>query len=507
VSIHFALLARTLGILVLALSAVAYGQLELNEIIPDPVGLNTSRQTIELRNAGGSAFDTGQSPPWLFFAPARYQLPKDVLIPSGGTVVVHVNSPGTSTATDFYTGSSGMRDLQARGPDAVGLFATNLFADPNEILDFVQWGGAGNGGETVAIDAGIWPGQVFVDVDGLREGSSLAYDGAGNAPSDWCLDGTPSLGGPNDTCTTPLSMSSVIINEIFRVGSQPAIEFYNAGSVTEDLGGKWAVLSDEHSYQFPTGTTDTFMSPGGFLVLHLAVDGTNEALNFYTGVGTFRDFLANDSVSFHALLPFTVTDSTTVIDFVQWGAAGSPVEAAAVAAQVWVNGEFVDNSQQTVGGGLASFGATVGAGRWVVDNTPTPGEENSAPPVATVVINEALVDPLGADAQNTKVELHNRLGSSVDVSDFILCASSQASPGSPLCYSMPPGTSIPANGFLTVNLNASGSDGARVVSARTWRSRPVSGHWATPWLSPRWLTVVVSLTKVKAMPRRTTASM
>jgi len=473
VRLRFTLLARVLGMLVLVLSTVSYGQLELNEIVSDPVGLNTALQTVELRNAGASAYNTGPAPPWLFFSPARYQLPDNVSIPSGGTVLVHINSPGTSTSTDFYTGSSGMRDLEARGPDAVGLFATNLFTDPNEILSFVQWGGAGNVGETVAIAGGVWSGQVFVNVDSLREGSSIAYDGGGIGPSDWCIDGTPSPGGPNDACTAAFAKSPVIINEICRVASQSAMEFYNAGNVTEDLGGKWAVLNNEHSYQFPTGTTDTLINPGDFLILHLGADGTDGALNFYTGSGTFRNFLSTDSVSFHALTPFT--DSTTVIDFVQWGAAGSPLEAAAVAAQVWVNGEFVDNSQQTAQGSLASFGATVGADRWSVDNTPTPSVENSTPPAATVVINEALVDPSGADPQNTRVELHNTLGSSVDVSGFTLCASSQASPGTPLCFSIPPGTNIPGNGFLTINLNAVGSDGGGEVYTGAFQDLNASG--------------------------------
>lgn len=459
--------------LLLGLTTVSYGQLQLNEIVSNPVGLNTSLQVVELRNAGGSTYDTGQSPPWLFFSPARYQLPKNVSIPAGGIVLVHINSPGASTSTDFYTGSSGMRNLEAYGPDAVGLFATNLFTDPNEILDFVQWGGAGNVGEMIAIEAGIWPGQVFVDVDALREGASLVYDGAGNAPSDWCVDGTPSPGQLNDSCTTALAASPVIINEICRVLSQPVVEFYNAGIFIEDLGGKWVVLNNEHSYQFPTGTTDTLLLPGAFLTLHLGADGANEAHNFHTGSGTFRDFLENDSVSFHALAPFT--DSTTVIDFVQWGAAGSPLEAAAVAAQVWVDGEFVDTSSQIVSGSLAAFGDTVGADRWSVDNTPTPGEENTKPPVTTVVINEALVDPSGAAAQNTKVELYNTLESSFDVSGLALCVPSQDSPGTALCFSLPPETDISGNGFLTIHLNVSGVDGGGEVYTGAFQDLNASG--------------------------------
>src|SRR5262245_34677768 len=197
----------------LAATSSAPAQLVIDEVLLDPLGVNNGRQVIELTNTGAADFVMGPSGYWLYFPPASWQFPPDVVIPPGGSVLVYVNRPGSSTTGEFYTGSSGMRTLRVQG-DSIALFRTNLFADATAIVDFVEWGAAGNGVEDVAIAAGIWAQGSFIDLAPLRDGASLAYDGAGDSPSDWCIDGTPSLGGANDTCTQPLARSPVVINEV-----------------------------------------------------------------------------------------------------------------------------------------------------------------------------------------------------------------------------------------------------------------------------------------------------
>jgi hypothetical protein len=452
-------------------------QLVISEVFYDPVGVNTGRQVVEITNTGATEVQMGPSGYWLYFQPARWQFPPGVVIPSQGIVLVNINRPGTASANEFFTGISGMRALKSK--DALALFRSNAFADPAEIVDFVQWGSVGNGGEDVAIAAGIWPTSSFVAVTSLREGSSLAYDGAGDQPSDWCVDGSPTLGAPNDGCTPSFARSSVILHEVgyVRDGAghyHPAVELKCVGDVLEDMGGRILSLANQHFFQFPLGTPDTLIGPGDILVVHLGVNGQNAPLEFYTGAGTFRDLHTADSVSLHAVQP--ATDPTTMIDFVQWGAAGAPLESAAVSAGLWDAGTFVDATDRKPRGSVASFDDGKGASRWTIDNTGTIGDENSAPPFVPVVINEVLVDPAGNSTGDCAVELKCELeDEAVNLGGMSLCTESTAAPGTLACFSFPPGTEIEPGGLLVVQLNRSGLPPAGVVNTGPFEELSPSG--------------------------------
>ena len=448
-----------LGLGLFAAPARVRGQLVMSEILFDPVGSNTGRQVVEIRNLGPLEVSMGPSGYWLYFPPSQWQFPSGITVAAGATITVHINRPGTNSDGSFFTGISGMRNLRGQGAqgDAIGLFSTNLFGDSSKLVDFVQWGGAGNGGEEVAVAAGIWPASGFVGIGVLREGSTIAYDGSGKSPSDWCIDGTPTIGAANDACTTSFSRSSVILNEIGYVHTGPnqyhwAVELKNVGDVLEDLAGKRIVLGGQQSYRFPVGTPDTLIGPGEIAVLHCGVAGTDGEFQFYAGVGSFRDLQSSDSVSFHSEEPFT--DATTVIDFVQWGTVSSPLEAAAVTAQAWKAGERVDATDRRAKGSVAAHNADRAASRWHIDNTSTIGQENGALPEVPVVINELLIDPSGANQGRTQVELRNLYtGEAVSLAGWKICFESITSPGTARCFAFPAQTSIPAAGFLTVSLN------------------------------------------------------
>ncbi len=437
----------------------AQGQLAISEVIFNPVGSNTARQVVELRNFGNTTVAMQPSGYWLYFPPAQWQFPSGVMIAPGQTVTVNINSTGTNTATNFFTGISGMRNLFGQGSqgDAIGLFSTNLFADAANLINFVQWGGSGNASENLAVAAGIWPAGGFIEISKLREGSSIAHDGAGNSPLDWCIDGSPTLGSANDSCTISYSRSAVILNEVGYVRTGPsqyhvAVELKNTDSFLDDLAGKWIVLGGQHSYQFPVGTVETLMGPGEIIVLNCGVDGTNGQGQFYSGVGTFRDLQVSDSVSFHSAEPFT--DSTTIVDFVQWGAANSPLEDSAVGAQAWKDGEFVDVSDRGARGSIAAHNSDRGASRWHIDNSESIGKENNEPPQVPVVINEVLIDPPGANQARTQVELKNVFSTeAVSLAGWKLCFESVSNPGTSRCYAFEAQTMIAAGSFLVVSLN------------------------------------------------------
>ena len=467
-----------------AAPATISGQLVINEVLFDLSGVNTNRQVVEIRNPGDSEFQMGPSGYWLYFpavggAPPRWQFPPGVVIPAGGVIVVHVNSPGASTPTEFYTGTSGMRNLRSK--DALGLFSENVFGDPSKIVDYVQWGGAGNGGEDVAEDAGIWTVGTFVDTSALREGSSIAHDGSGHSAADWCVDGSPSIGFSNDTCTVSHSLSPVTLNEVGYVRTGPgayhlAIELENTGDVLEDIGGKWITLGGTHEYRFPTGTLFTQVGPGEIVTLHLGKSGVDGPLTFYSGAGTFRDLLPVDSVSFHAGKP--LTDPTLIIDFVQWGGSTS-LEATAAAAGVWTAGTAVPAAGRKPRGSFASSGVGAGVSRWVIDNTGTIGDSNDAPPTAPVVMNEILVDPAGGLTGQGRIELLNVLGETLDISRYLLCTESSSAPGTSRCFQVPDGTELAPGGFIVLQLNRSGIPPSCTLYTGAFQEMsPVSGAFS-----------------------------
>jgi hypothetical protein len=133
----------------------------------------------------------------------------DLLVPPGGRVVVHLNASSVNTATDLYIASfspgTGL-------PDANGSLAlyvpssqapANASSNANLMIDFVQWGAAGQPNETTANIAGFW--TAGTSINGVAAGHSIEY--CANATLDhgvarWAEIATPTFGGNGD-CATP----------------------------------------------------------------------------------------------------------------------------------------------------------------------------------------------------------------------------------------------------------------------------------------------------------------
>lgn len=429
----------------------------LNEIVYDPVGVNTGRQTIELYNPTDTSIDFDVEPLWVRVPPVAWRLPPTALIPPRGILVIHFNAFGTDSDTEVYTGASGLRNL--RGEDSVALYSSNLFQDASAMVDFVQWGAGGLGGEDVAAAAGIWTADAFVDVASLRAGSGIAYDGSGDAATDWCVDGTPSVGAPNDVCTPSFARQPVLLNEAGFTGSLGSkhafVELKNFGDVLEDLSDHSIALGGAGAYRMPP---NTLLGAGEILVVRFGVQGEDSATDLFAENDLGLDFEASNSLSWHASEQYS--DPTYIVDFLQWGASGQPLEDVAATAGIWERGEVVESLQVRSRGAIAVLAGELGERLWGIDNTPTAGHENSAPPQEPpVVINEVLLDPPGEDPGQQVVELTNRdPDAAVDIAGYTLCVQSLDSPGTTLCYTVPEGYVLQAASFLLVRLDRDGVD-------------------------------------------------
>ncbi len=163
----------------------------INEVLYDPLGTDAGNQLIELKNTGTASGDIGGW--WLCYRFEYYDIPASVSIEPGAFLVIHLGVNGDNTATDVYIQFASA--LNTNSSD-LNLYLDGNFTSPSSMIDFVQWGGGGNGRESVAVTAGMWMEGDFVP--DIQEGHSIAYDGTGNTSADWCDDSTPTLGGEND---------------------------------------------------------------------------------------------------------------------------------------------------------------------------------------------------------------------------------------------------------------------------------------------------------------------
>ena len=278
----------------------------------------------------------------------------------------------------------------------LGLYINNSdFTDASTLSDFVQWGASGTARENVAVEAGIWTAGDFVAVVGSAD-NSIAFDGEGNAASDWSETTTPSLGAEN-IFNAPAQNASIILNEVAYLND--SVELYNNGDIAVDVSDYFLCLGSGTYRRIGDLQTEgeVNMAPGSFLTI------AYEMPNAQGGLGLYAN---NDGFG----------NSENIRSFVQWGAAGSQRENVAVAANIWTEGEYVmvvgsaDNS-------IAYDGEGFSATDWSETTETTFGAANifTTPVVRSVVINEVeyLV--------NDQIELYNNGNTEVDLTDYWMC--------------------------------------------------------------------------------------
>lgn len=175
--------------------ASAQAQLDFTEILIDPVGTNAGFQLVEMHNTGNQPADlTG----WQLVTPqGTYAMPS-VVVPVDAFVLLHVAANGTNTASDIYLPTLPVLGVSG----SLAMFRSAAVTSPAAIVDFVSWGG-GQGAIVIATIARCWTSDTDTVQVPSSPGFTMAhYDQHAYSPNlgseSWFVDGTPTLGGPND---------------------------------------------------------------------------------------------------------------------------------------------------------------------------------------------------------------------------------------------------------------------------------------------------------------------
>lgn len=139
----------------------------------------------------------------------------DIIVPSGGRVVIHLNAAGANTNTDIFvaflpgTGlpnTSGAFALYV--PHSVASGGGSATSNTATIIDFVQWGAGAQANEATAVGAGFWGATTFVPT--MAAGHSIEYcpnAGFDHGVSRWAEVSTPNFGSDGQ-CLTPVHTES-----------------------------------------------------------------------------------------------------------------------------------------------------------------------------------------------------------------------------------------------------------------------------------------------------------
>ncbi len=256
----------------LAKSAAATNTVVINEVLYDPSGSDPGQEWVELYNAGDLSVDlTGYE---LNAASGDYYKFPSLSLKSKSFVTVHWGKAGVDDddEANLYTGSSGFATI-GNTKSSITLFNSATHSK-STIVDYLEYGLAGQTWESTAVSAGIWTvGDFIAD---SKEGSSLGLnmDGADtDTSSDWQSFIAPT---PNLANKTPVTYpSEIYLSEYlpYPASGNEWIEIYNGNSETKTLTG-WQI--DDLAGGGSSPKSFSSLVPGkGFLKIDLAASFFN----------------------------------------------------------------------------------------------------------------------------------------------------------------------------------------------------------------------------------------
>lgn len=134
----------------------------------------------------------------------------DIIVASGGRVVIHLNASGTNTNADLFIASFNPGTGLGNTSGQLALYVPNTISPGNALtntdmlLDYVEWGSGGQTAEGTAVGAGFWASSAFVPQ--IADGHSMEYCADSNlahGANMWAEVSVPNF-GTNGSCATPV---------------------------------------------------------------------------------------------------------------------------------------------------------------------------------------------------------------------------------------------------------------------------------------------------------------
>lgn len=347
--------------------------IELFNRTPDPVDL--SSWSVQYKD-GASANLSSSSP--------ASKLNLSGTIPGNGFFLIANSSGydygGTKSADLAYTDANFA--LSSTGGTVFLVNNQSALTSPTAqaIQDKVGWGSGSiyAEGSPVSVPAanGSTERKAFPEAtttsmtSGIDVGMGNGFDSDNNL-ADFIVRTTSDPQNTTDAESPDMSGTNpVVINEVYynnTASNHQGIELYNNAGDPNDVSG-WKILTAGKTYTIPASTS---ISPGGYLVIHWNVDGTNDTGNLYTGTAGMASMstLAGDV--------YLVDGGDGAKDYVEYGAGGQASEGTAGGAQ-WPTGNCVPGvlQGQSIGRGNNGYD-TNKASDWQTFSSPTMGAMNA----------------------------------------------------------------------------------------------------------------------------------
>ncbi len=279
-------------------------------------GVNPTTDQITIKNYGDAAIDISGYRLCSEFVYTANLTDAPVNIVSGALAL----NPGDSVIIDGWPITDAAADL--------GIYlAAGAFGSPAAMVDFVQWGGAGIGRESVAVMKGIWTAGDFI---------------TGTAPYFYTGDG--SQNGLPFWANSPAPNALGAIRIVYVNPATDVIHIKNFGTSTFDISGYR--LCSEFNYTGDLTSAPVTLISGS---LNLA-PGDTAKLSGWPLTDNAADLgLYRASGAF--------SDTASMLDFLQWGGAGIGRESVAASKGIWTAGDFITGlAPYSFTGNGSSFG-------------------------------------------------------------------------------------------------------------------------------------------------------
>lgn len=272
----------------------------------------------------------------------------------------------------------------------------DAFIYSNNNADFTGSDAEANGAVTDSMwDAGASfngkDSDAWIDSDYVDPSKSMGRDRDftnNNSKSNWHLYTTIHTKGARN--------GSLVINEVLYDPSgvdtgKEWIELYNDSGSSIDLTGYDLGIYESGGtsayYTFPSFT----LSGGGYVVVHWRKEGADTSTDLYTGTAAPFDDNMHNTRGYGALFNSTTHSSTTIVDYLEYGAGGQTWESDASDAGIWDTGDYIGNV--TEGWVIARLpNGTAGKGYdnnqpedWQGTNDPTPGSANELSAIKIII--------------------------------------------------------------------------------------------------------------------------